>query len=179
MSYCSDIIYSEPFHHFRHRAEPQTAAEQQQRRRGDEILQLHHGLASSLGNGQMRVQSNLASMPTATAHPTHPQHHRRDGGGGGSVLAYDPHFSHLLSSALDRRESSASATSSVGSFESGSTLTSDLGGAGGGGGDAIMTRLRKSFEQKEEFLRGSQSQMSSSGGSGEMGKTNGTGLWFV
>lgn len=167
---CSDIIYSEPFHHLRqHRAEPQIAAEQQHRRRGDEILQLHHGIASSIGNGQMRVQSNLATMSTAAVSPVQQQqqqhHHRRGdsgggggGGGSGSLLAYDPHFSHLLSSSLDRRESSASQTSSIGSFDSGSTLTSDIGGE-----NAIMTRLRKSFEQKEEFLRGSQSQISSSG----------------
>lgn len=168
---CSDIIYSEPFHHLRqHRAEPQIAVDPQHRRRGDEILQLHHGIASSLGNGQMRVQSNLATMSTAAVSPVQAQqhhqqqqhHHRRGdsggGGGSGSLLAYDPHFSHLLSSSLDRRESSASQTSSIGSFDSGSTLTSDVGGE-----NAIMTRLRKSFEQKEEFLRGSQSQISSSG----------------
>lgn len=61
------------------------------------------------------------------------------------MVAYDPHYSHLQSA--DRRESTASATSSLGSFESASTLTSDVGD------NAIMTRLRKSFEQKEEFLR--------------------------
>lgn len=62
-----------------------------------------------------------------------------------SLLAYDPHLVHL--SPIDRRESSASAGSSIGSYDSGSTLTSDLDNS------AIMTRLRKSFEQKEEFLR--------------------------
>lgn len=133
----SDIIYSEPYHHYRNRAEPQVPADH--RRRGDEILQIHHGIATSLGNGHLRLQPNMNAV------------NRRDGGS--SIIAFDPHLSHLITSGaiLDRRESSASGTSSVGSFDSGSTLTSDLGE------NAIMTRLRKSFERKEEFLRGTPS----------------------
>lgn len=100
-----------------------------QRRRGDEVLQMHHGVATKLGNGQTRLHSNYPGVTL-----------RRD-----PIVAYDPHYSHLAS--VDRRESTASATSSLGSFESASTLTSDVGDT------AIMTRLRKSFEQKEEFLR--------------------------
>lgn len=93
---------------------------------------MHHGVATKLGNGQTRMQSNYAGV-TLRREPM------------AAMVAYDPHYSHLTPH--DRRESSASATSSIGSFESGSTLTSDVGDT------AIMTRLRKSFEQKEEFLR--------------------------
>lgn len=96
--------------------------------------QIHHGVATNLGNGQMRLQTNYNPAGGSL---------RRDGVS--SLIAYDPHFQHMA--ADDRRESTASVASSLGSFESGSTLTSDLGD------NAIMTRLRKSFEQKEEFLR--------------------------
>lgn len=143
----SDMIYSEPYTHYRSRAEPQAPSEIH--RRGDEILQIHHGHVSSIGNGQVRLQSNYNQIPNNIY-----ANQRRDVA---PILAFDPHLSRLISSSLDRRESSASATSSVGSsYESGSTLTSDLGD------NAIMTRLRKSVEQKEEFLRGApvtQSQM--------------------
>lgn len=50
-----------------------------------------------------------------------------------------------------RRESMASAMSLLGSFASGSTFDSEIGEDA-----AIMSRLRKSMEQKEEFLRGGQ-----------------------
>lgn len=81
----------------------------------------------SSANGQLRHVSTGQHAPRA------------------SLIAYDPHLMHL--SPIDRRESSASAGSSIGSYDSGSTLTSDLDNS------AIMNRLRKSFEQKEEFLR--------------------------
>lgn len=141
------MIYSEPYTHYRSRAEPQAPSDIH--RRGEEILQIHHGHVSSIGNGQVRLQSNYNQIPNNIY-----ANQRRDVA---PILAFDPHLSRLISSSLDRRESSASATSSVGSsYESGSTLTSDLGD------NAIMTRLRKSVEQKEEFLRGTpvtQSQM--------------------
>lgn len=160
------MIYSEPSNHYRQRA----AAEQQipadlRRRGGEEILQVHHGHATSLGNGQMRVQSSTNYQQQQ--HNVHQMQHqpiihqapiappRRDTSNtnattaGPSIITYDPHLAHLISSTPDtRRESSASVTSSIGSYDSGSTLISDLGD------NAIMTRLRKSFEQKEEFLRG-------------------------
>lgn len=136
----SDMIYSEPYTHYRNRAEPQAPSEIH-RRGNEEILQIHHGHVSSIGNGQVRLQSNYNQIPNNIY-----ANQRRDVA---PILAFDPHLSRLISSSLDRRESSASATSSVGSsYESGSTLTSDLGD------NAIMTRLRKSVEQKEEFLRG-------------------------
>lgn len=94
------------------------------------------GIASKLGNGT--AGSRQHQYPGVTL--------RRDPANLGLSIAFDPHYAHL--SPTVRRESSASATSSLGSFESGSTLTSDIGGD-----TAIMTRLRKSFEQKEEFLR--------------------------
>ncbi|XP_037026181.1 uncharacterized protein LOC119067372 isoform X2 [Bradysia coprophila] len=135
----SDMIYSDPYTHYRSRAEPQAASDIH--RRGEEILQIHHGHASSIGNGQVRLQANYNPIQNNIY-----ANQRRDVA---PILAFDPHLSRLISSSLDRRESSASATSSVGSsYESGSTLTSDLGD------NAIMTRLRKSVEQKEEFLRG-------------------------
>lgn len=143
------MIYSEPYTHYRSRAEPQAPSDLH-RRGGEEILQIHHGHVSSIGNGQVRLQSNYNQIPNNI----YAANQRRDVP---PILAFDPHLSRLISSSLDRRESSASATSSVGSsYESGSTLTSDLGD------NAIMTRLRKSVEQKEEFLRGTpvtQSQM--------------------
>lgn len=95
-------------------------------------------MVGRLGNGSTAAASRLHQYPGVTL--------RRDLASMGPTIAYDPHYSHLTS--VDRRESSASATSSLGSFESGSTLTSDIDGD-----TAIMTRLRKSFEQKEEFLR--------------------------
>lgn len=57
----------------------------------------------------------------------------------------------------DRRESSASVASSIGSNESGSTLTTttcDISNVTGSNIDtAISERLRRSMEQKEEFLK--------------------------
>lgn len=127
--FSSEIIYSEPNSLYRNtRPEPQSLGLDFRRRTGDEANKAHHhhnmaGVSSA--NGQMRHVTSHAPR--------------------GSLLAYDPHLMHL--SPIDRRESSASAGSSIGSYDSGSTLTSDLDNS------AIMTRLRKSFEQKEEFLR--------------------------
>lgn len=123
------------------KAEPQVPMTS--RRRGDEIIQVHHhAAASNLGNGQMRLK------PQHHHHMQHlqnPQNVYRNENR--SLLSHD-HYTHLNPDAYDRRESSSSVASSAGSYESGSTLTSDLGDS------AIMHRLRKSFEQKEEFLRG-------------------------
>lgn len=133
------------------------------RRRGAEPEQVHHSYATHLNSGQTRLQplANMAVHPylgptpesaTAVRQSQAPQ--RRDGLG--PIITYDPHFAHLVDSATlphaanDRRESSASVASSLGSYESGSTLTT----ASEMGDTAIMERLRKSFEQKEEFLRG-------------------------
>lgn len=153
------MIYSEPYTHYRSRAEPQAPSEIH--RRGEEILQIHHGHVSSIGNGQVRLQSNYNQIPNNIVYGNQ----RRDVA---PILAFDPHLSRLISSSLDRRESSASATSSVGSsYESGSTLTSDLGD------NAIMTRLRKSVEQKEEFLRGTPAAVTQSqihGVNGDVGE---------
>lgn len=100
----------------------------------------------------MAVHPHLGPPESAATvrQPTAPQ--RRDCLG--PIITYDPHFAHLVDTAAlpsaDRRESSASVASSLGSYESGSTLTT----ASEMGDTAIMERLRKSFEQKEEFLRG-------------------------
>lgn len=57
----------------------------------------------------------------------------------------------------DRRESSASVTSSLGSYDSGATLTTtttDMWNVTGSNIDTVISaRLRRSMEQKEEFLR--------------------------
>lgn len=68
---------------------------------------------------------------------THKTHHKI------FFFRCDSQFSHLNDG---RRESSVSVASSLGSYDSGSTLISD-------DNSAIMTRLRKSLEQKEEFMR--------------------------
>lgn len=145
----SDLIYSEPYSFYRtNRPEPQGSAgttgiaydgqSAAAVAAAASSSSLHHGIGNKLGNGQSRLQSHYPGVTL-----------RRDpigaaGTAAASAVAFDPHYAHLTP--IDRRESSASATSSLGSYESGSTLTSDIGDT------PMMTRLRKSLEQKEEFL---------------------------
>lgn len=111
---------------------------------------VHNTQQSNLGNGQLRLHGkhhqhhHNPPPPLQQTHQNQPNLNRHDNR---SILTYDSHYAHLNTDPYDRRESSASVASSIGSYDSGSTLTSDMGDS------AIMNRLRKSFEQKEEFLR--------------------------
>lgn len=119
------------------KAEPQVAMKS--RRCGDDMMQVHQTIPSNLGNGQIRLHGKHNQT-----HQNQPNLCRQDNR---SILTYDQHYTHLNVDPYDRRESSASVASSIGSYDSGSTLTSDMGDS------AIMNRFRKSLEQKEEFLR--------------------------
>lgn len=128
------------------KAEPQVAMKS--RRRGDDSIQVvHHTIPSNVGNGQIRLQGGVNKPQIITTQHNQQQNMNRQHDNR-SILTYDSHYAHLNPEPLERRESSASVASSIGSYDSGSTLTSD-----NMGDCAIMNRLRKSFEQKEEFLR--------------------------
>lgn len=64
------------------------------------------------------------------------------------IRAKDPTYDAIK--IQQRRESGSSIASSVQSYDSKSTMTNDSGGPGD---SAIMSRIRRSCEQKEEFLR--------------------------